>query len=101
MIYCDMYFCIQLKRQFSDFLFPRLPGKWPFALSDTQVDSRRRGLEDYMEKGSNLDIMYASSVCFAHAVCGIKVIFESDLIQDFLCVSQLGNQVQKIVYLSW
>lgn len=64
-----------LKRQFPDFLFPRLPGKWPFTLSDAQVDSRRRGLEDYMEK-----------------VCGIKVIFESDLIQDFLCVPQLGSQ---------
>ena len=51
MIDCDFMFWIQLKRQFSDFLFPRLPGKWPFALSDTQVDSRRRGLEDYMEKG--------------------------------------------------
>ena len=51
MIDCDFAFCIQLKRQFSDFLFPRLPGKWPFTLSDTQVDSRRRGLEDYMEKG--------------------------------------------------
>lgn len=47
----DFFVCIQLKRQFSDFLFPRLPGKWPFALSDAQVDARRRGLEDYMEKG--------------------------------------------------
>lgn len=47
-------FCMQLKRQFPDFLFPRLPGKWPFTLSDAQVDSRRRGLEDYMEKGMDL-----------------------------------------------
>ena len=43
---------VQLKRQFSDFLFPRLPAKWPFALSAAQVDTRRRGLEDYMEKGN-------------------------------------------------
>lgn len=34
---------------------------------------------------------YNASCC---AVCGIKVIFESDLIQDFLCVPQLGSQVQ-------
>lgn len=31
-------------------------------------------------------------------VCGIKVIFESDLIQDFLCVPQLGSQVQQKLY---
>lgn len=43
---------VQLKRQFPDFLFPRLPAKWPFALSASQVDTRRRGLEDYMEKGN-------------------------------------------------
>ena len=42
---------LQLKRQFSDFIFPKLPGKRPFNLNDAQVDSRRRGLEDYMEKG--------------------------------------------------
>jgi sorting nexin-27 len=61
-----------LKRQFSDFIFPKLPGKRPFTLSDAQVDGRRRGLEDYLEK-----------------VCSAKVIFESDLMQDFL---QLKSQ---------
>lgn len=40
-----------LKRQFTDFMFPRLPGKWPFSLSDQQLDNRRRGLESYIEKG--------------------------------------------------
>jgi len=44
-------FLLQLKRQFSDFIFPKLPGKRPFVLNDTQVDSRRRGLEDYLDKG--------------------------------------------------
>ena len=42
---------LQLKRQFSDFMFPKLPGKWLFALNDVQVDTRRRGLEDYLDKG--------------------------------------------------
>ncbi|GCC45580.1 hypothetical protein chiPu_0029897, partial [Chiloscyllium punctatum] len=39
-----------LKREFPDFPFPRLPGKWPFSLSEQQLDSRRRGLEEYLEK---------------------------------------------------
>ena len=43
---------MQLKRQFSDFIFPKLPGKWPFALNDVQVDGRRRGLEDFLDKGT-------------------------------------------------
>ena len=49
----DLCFHLQLKRQFSDFIFPKLPGKRPFALSDAQVDGRRRGLEDYLEKGQS------------------------------------------------
>lgn len=44
-----------------------MPGKRPFALSEAQIDTRRRGLEDYLDK-----------------VCSAKVIFESDLLQDFL-----------------
>ena len=57
----------QLKRQFNDFIFPKLPGKRPFTLNETQVDTRRRGLEDYLDK-----------------VCSARVIFDSDLLQDFL-----------------
>ena len=44
---------MQLKRQFSDFIFPKLPGKKPFALNAAQVDLRRRGLEDYLDKGDS------------------------------------------------
>lgn len=40
-----------LKREFANFTFPRLPGKWPFSLSEQQLDARRRGLEEYLEKG--------------------------------------------------
>ena len=50
----DLVALIQLKRQFSDFIFPKLPGKKPFALNAAQVDLRRRGLEDYMDKGDQL-----------------------------------------------
>lgn len=43
-----------LKREFANFTFPRLPGKWPFSLSEQQLDTRRRGLEEYLEKGAGL-----------------------------------------------
>ncbi|VDO67442.1 unnamed protein product [Heligmosomoides polygyrus] len=38
-----------LRREFVDFSFPKLPGKWPFTLSEQQLDSRRR-YGDYSEK---------------------------------------------------
>lgn len=60
-----------LRKEFSAFNFPRLPGKWPFQLSEQQLDSRRRGLEQYLEK-----------------VCAIRVIAESDAVQDFLTDSE-------------
>ncbi len=41
----------QLKREFPDFNFPKMPGKWPFQMSEQQLDTRRRGLEQYLEKG--------------------------------------------------
>lgn len=40
-----------LKREFATFTFPKLPGKWPFSLSEQQLDARRRGLEEYLERG--------------------------------------------------
>ncbi|XP_051901802.1 sorting nexin-27-like [Pristis pectinata] len=59
-----------LKREFPDFGFPRPPGKWPFTLSEQQLDVRRRGLEEYLEK-----------------VCSVRVIGESDIVQEFLSES--------------
>jgi sorting nexin-27 len=40
-----------LRREFPDFNFPKLPGKWPFHLSEQQLDARRRGLEQFIERG--------------------------------------------------
>ena len=40
-----------LKMEFHDYNFPKLPGKWPFALNEQRLDQRRRGLEQYLEKG--------------------------------------------------
>uniref|UniRef100_A0AAY4DGA6 Uncharacterized protein n=1 Tax=Denticeps clupeoides TaxID=299321 RepID=A0AAY4DGA6_9TELE len=59
-----------LKREFSSFGFPKLPGKWPFSLSEQQLDARRRGLEEYLER-----------------VCSVRVIGESDIMQEFLSES--------------
>ncbi|XP_061787344.1 sorting nexin-27a isoform X2 [Nerophis lumbriciformis] len=59
-----------LKREFSNFNFPKLPGKWPFSLSEQQLDARRRGLEEYIER-----------------VCSVRVIGESDIMQEFLSES--------------
>uniref|UniRef100_A0A8D3B1Y9 Sorting nexin-27 n=1 Tax=Scophthalmus maximus TaxID=52904 RepID=A0A8D3B1Y9_SCOMX len=59
-----------LKREFANFTFPKLPGKWPFSLSEQQLDARRRGLEEYLEK-----------------VCSVRVIGESDVMQEFLSES--------------
>uniref|UniRef100_A0A8D0D044 Sorting nexin 27a n=1 Tax=Sander lucioperca TaxID=283035 RepID=A0A8D0D044_SANLU len=59
-----------LKREFSNFNFPKLPGKWPFSLSEQQLDARRRGLEEYLER-----------------VCSVRVIGESDIVQEFLSES--------------
>lgn len=44
----------QLKREFPDYAFPTMPGKWPFKLSEQQLDTRRRGLEQYVEKGETI-----------------------------------------------
>lgn len=51
----------------SGFTFPKLPGKWPFTMSEQQLDARRRGLEQYLER-----------------VCAVRVIAESDVMQEFL-----------------
>ncbi|KAI6198155.1 hypothetical protein M3Y94_01311400 [Aphelenchoides besseyi] len=56
-----------LKEEFPDFSFPKLPRKWPFRLTDQQIDSRRRMLETYLEK-----------------VCTVKVLADCDIMQDFL-----------------
>lgn len=59
-----------LKREFPNFTFPKLPGKWPFSLSEQQLDARRRGLEEYLER-----------------VCSVRIIGESDIMQEFLSES--------------
>ncbi|CAG5126487.1 unnamed protein product, partial [Candidula unifasciata] len=63
-----------LKREFPDFNFPRLPGKKLFTLSEQQLDQRRRGLELYLEK-----------------VCAVRVIGESETMQEFLAAGDLDE----------
>lgn len=122
-----------LKREFANFTFPKLPGKWPFSLSEQQLDARRRGLEEYLEKGQggrrgcstptcSITYLFCSgnkvvgekkirerscllqSNClprctsaavsyppyktnFSSAVCSVRVIGESDIMQEFLSES--------------
>ncbi|CAF1256454.1 unnamed protein product [Adineta steineri] len=57
----------QLKQEFPDFPFTSLPKKWPFKLSDQQLDARRRGLEQYLDK-----------------ICSVRVVGDCDLVQEFL-----------------
>ncbi|KRZ20770.1 Sorting nexin-27 [Trichinella pseudospiralis] len=61
-----------LRNEFVEFCFPRLPIKWPFPLREHQLDTRRRGLEQYLER-----------------VCSVRVIAESDIMQAFLMESNL------------
>lgn len=75
-----------LKREFANFTFPKLPGKWPFSLSEQQLDARRRGLEEYLEKGEwkcwkvknvhsqiaflcNVKLMSRSTICCSMGEC--------------------------------
>lgn len=51
-----------LRREFDNFTFPKLPGKWPFSLSEQQLDARRRGLEEYLEKGQD-NVRMRTCVC--------------------------------------
>ena len=56
-----------LRREFQDFVFPKFPAKWPFSLSEQQTDSRRRKLEQWLER-----------------ICSVRAIADSEIVQDFL-----------------
>ncbi|CAF0961943.1 unnamed protein product [Didymodactylos carnosus] len=64
-----------LKNDFSDFNFPPLPKKWPFKLSEQQLDARRRGLEVYIEKKRKLRSneyphqIYVQNCCTSNTTC--------------------------------
>lgn len=61
----------QLKKEFRDYQFPKFPGKWPFHLSDQQLEARRKGLEAYLEQ-----------------VNSVRVIGESNIMEEFLKLSE-------------
>ncbi|XP_055333077.1 sorting nexin-27-like [Paramacrobiotus metropolitanus] len=63
-----------LKREFYDFPYPKFPSKWPFSLSEQQTDARRRKLEQWLER-----------------VCSVRVIADSDIMQDFLNSPESGG----------
>ena len=49
----DMFHSL-LKQEFNDFSFPSFPKKWPFKLSDQQLEVRRKALENYLEKSKTI-----------------------------------------------
>jgi len=75
----------QLKQEFPDFPFSQLPKKWPFKLSDQHLDSRRRGLEQYLDKSS---LTFCRSeielTILRFSVCSVRVVGDCDLVQEFL-----------------
>ena len=73
----------QLKQEFPDFPFSALPKKWPFKLSDQQLDARRRGLEQYLDKSKRTGLAYALS-SLVSSVCSVRVVGDCDLVQEFL-----------------
>lgn len=64
-----------LKREFSDFQFPHFPRKWPFRLSESQLEARKNALE-----------------VFLVTVCSVRVIYETDLVRDFLNLPSTAEQ---------
>jgi sorting nexin-27 len=45
----DMFQSI-MKQEFSEYTFPAFPKKWPFKLSEQQLENRRKSLENYLDK---------------------------------------------------
>ena len=58
---------VDLKNKFFQFEFPRFPGKWPFALSQSQLEKRHKELEQWLSQ-----------------VCSVSQIFDHFYMQDFL-----------------
>uniref|UniRef100_UPI00358F35E8 sorting nexin-27-like n=1 Tax=Myxine glutinosa TaxID=7769 RepID=UPI00358F35E8 len=64
-----------LKEAYPLLSLPRLPPKWPFPLSERQLVTRRRGLEEFMQKA-----------------CLVREVGESRVMQDFLFHSEDGGE---------
>ncbi|CAF0757501.1 unnamed protein product [Adineta ricciae] len=63
-----------LKHEFPDFPFEPLPKKWLFKLSAQQLDARRRGLEQYLDK-----------------ICSVRSVGDSDIVKEFLFSDAYGS----------
>lgn len=66
-----------LQKIFKDFDFPKFPGKWPFQMSEVQLEKRRYQLENYLSKTFR-----------------VRVIQECDLVLDFLNLDTYGGDGQ-------
>lgn len=62
----------ELEKIFTDFEFPKFPGKWPFQMSDQQLEKRKNALNN-----------------FIRSTFTIRVIMECDIVQDFLNLNSI------------
>ena len=58
---------VDLKNKFFQFEFPKFPGKWPFQLSQSQLEKRHKELEQWLIQ-----------------VCSVSQLFSHFYLQDFL-----------------
>lgn len=71
----DVFYSL-LKQEFPDYSYPSFPKKWPFKLSEQQLENRRKGLENFLDK-----------------ICSVRVIFETDIVKEFVCFSKYLSSV--------
>ena len=72
----DMFHSL-LKQEFPDFNFPSFPKKWPFRLSEQQLDNRRKSLENYLDKSKQIFFFFSMKLILfiIIIVCSVKIIF--------------------------
>ncbi|XP_076803328.1 sorting nexin-27-like [Clavelina lepadiformis] len=68
----------ELMKIFTDFEYPKFPGKWPFQMSEVQLEKRRYLLETFIQKTFK-----------------VRVIQECELVQDFLNLNSVEYDSDK------
>lgn len=63
----------ELEKIFTDFEFPKFPGKWPFQMSDQQLEKRRNALNNFIRNSKDLSLFCDNEkamclVCTVYAV---------------------------------
>ena len=80
----------ELMKIFNDFNFPKFPGKWPFQLSENQLEKRRIVLENFIQKSIKYLKQYylvlvGTNAIFSYLLVIIFFTFQHDYTQRFRC----------------